>query len=109
MRASAMHASFRVAAPVLALAIAQVARAHGEAAWIMDGKYAWCCGEKDCAIVPATRIRIVPGGYLLLDTGEIFPEDVAKPSPDDDFWRCRTDAADPKSPTRCFFKPLRGW
>lgn len=83
-------------------------RAHGDAAWIRQGKHAWCCGREDCAMVPATRVRVVPGGYLLLDTGETIPEDRAMSSPDGEFWRCRVNAADPNSKTRCFFRAPPG-
>lgn len=29
------------------------AQAHGDADWIMRGDHAWCCSERDCAMLPA--------------------------------------------------------
>lgn len=67
-----------------------------------------CCGDYDCALVPATRIKVVPGGYFVIDTGETIPESRALPSPDGEYWRCRMRASDPYSATRCFFRGLPG-
>jgi hypothetical protein len=108
IRTVILGAAIMLFAALFALTVARPARAHGEAAWIMQGETSWCCGEKDCAVVPATRVRVVPGGYFLLDTGETIPEEVAKPSPDGEFWRCRVNADEPNSLTRCFFRGLPG-
>lgn len=85
------------------------ARGHGQAAWIQQSPdFSWCCSTNDCAMLPSDGVRVVPGGYFIVETGETIPEEKAKPSPDGEFWRCRTDAADPKSPTRCFFRSPPG-
>src|SRR5205085_6933444 len=49
---------------------ARKASAHGEAAWIREGMYVnsdgkGCCGEQDCAIFPAEKVRTMAEGYVI--------------------------------------------
>ncbi len=84
---------------------AMPAAAHDH--WI-NHHFAWCCGEEDCAPIPAGEVRIQPGGYLIVQTGEVIPESKALPSADGQYWRCQYLVGSLKGQTRCFFRGLPG-
>lgn len=64
-----------ILALMLALA-AGAAFAHGDAAWIQDNKDTyWCCGRDDCERVEdAAAVEPIEGGWLVVGTGQFFPE-----------------------------------
>ena len=75
--------------------------AHGDAEWIQQGKFGYCCGVDDCT----TTTAVYRNGKYWLPTGESVPEPQALPSVDERYWVCRPD---PKAPPRCFFAPRVG-
>lgn len=98
---------------VLALLSAFCALAHGPENWIAEedlsnpvtGK--WCCGPKDCQVVPSSAVREVPGGYVIQATPdapvEFVPENQVMPvAPDGQYHRCGSPYD-----IRCFFTPPR--
>jgi hypothetical protein len=85
--------------------LAVPARAHDH--WISHN-FAWCCGNEDCAPVKTENVRVVPGGYLIVQTGEVIPESQALPSVDGEYWRCQYMKGALKGQTRCFFRGLAG-
>lgn len=89
------------------LALTGVAQAHDH--WINAGRYrspvdsTLCCGENDCAVIPANEVRLTAAGYLLRD-GEVVPFREALLSEDGKYHRChRYDGS-----RRCFFAPGYG-
>jgi hypothetical protein len=60
-----------------------------------------CCGEHDCAPVPATDVEPTSDGWHILSTGEHIPERETLRSKDGRFWRCHM----PNGMRRCFFVP----
>lgn len=86
---------------------------HGIASWIMEKGYVDpvsgldCCGEKDCKPLPGDQVKITPGGYFIVPTGETIPESRALPSKDGQFWRCTVLGVD-GNVTRCFFRGIPG-
>lgn len=68
---------------------------------------AWCCNEQDCHQLVEADIVPVPGGYRVVETGEIIPKArVIWRSPDGHWWRCAYEAGDRKGMTRCLIGPL---
>ena len=74
------------------------ARAHGEAAWIMEepsyvtGAGAHCCGPTDCGRVPDGEVvETAPGEWLVRSTHQVFKQDQkgVYPSKQGAFWWCR--------------------
>lgn len=90
---------------VLAIFAAAATPAWGHDHWINWGGYkssdgARCCGENDCAVIPAESIKTGPQGYIL-PSGEVVPYSEAQQSEDGKYWRChRADGS-----RRCFFSP----
>jgi hypothetical protein len=90
--------------------------AHGDASWIMtDPATRHCCGRDDCGPDIESLVQVIPGGWRILDTGQIFlrstPENIF-PSVDKSFWTCREHKApDDLFPythdrwVRCLFVP----
>lgn len=90
-------------------------RAHGDAAWIMDGHYvdkdgAHCCGPTDCKVEEARFFREAPDGiHVLTKGGEevLMPRDLVGrglyPSIDERWWICVRDGK-----VKCVFKPTTG-
>lgn len=104
----ALSTAILVAATV---AVASPAAAHH---WYPD----FCCHEDDCfTVVPGEDVRLVPGGYEVVATGELISVEQARESPPEangEWARC-TEDSDPKNPTRCvdcakacFFVPPAG-
>lgn len=90
------------------------AKAHEDAAWIGEQGLAdpishhLCCGVADCERMRPEDVRVVPGGYLIIPTGEVIPEVRALESIDGEFWRCRYLSGELEGKTRCFFRGLPG-
>jgi hypothetical protein len=90
------------------------AKAHGDAQWIADSNQRdpvtglLCCGAEDCDPLPGDRVKIVPGGYFLIDSEEMIEQQRVLPSQTGDYWRCRYTFGDMEGKTRCFFAPVPG-
>lgn len=93
-------------------ALATVALAHGDAAWIMreprfvtvNGVH--CCGPSDCQRAPRGAVERIGSGYRIAATGQSIPADwkALYTSIDADDWWCRDGAGRVK----CLFVPLTG-
>jgi hypothetical protein len=97
-----------ILAVVLGVALGQRVRAHGEAAWIMEGGYRhpatgeFCCGPADCFVIPSANVEPQEdGGWKILNPQERIPRSEVQPSEDGRFWRCQR----PDGGRRCFFAP----
>lgn len=78
-------------------------------AWPHDAVTGWqypyeCCSAADCYEITERDVRPVPGGWLIVATGEVRPADKTRQSPDGRYHRCST-AGDPKASTICLFVP----
>lgn len=63
-----------------------------------------CCGGNDCEPIAETRVRVVPGGYLI--DGKHFVETArARVSQDGDYHACWHPTPDN---LWCFFRPSMG-
>ncbi len=62
-----------------------------------------CCFSMDCAPLPDSDVKIVPGGYIVKGWGWV-PNAKAQPGFDLHFHLCEY----PKSVLRCFMTPLFG-
>src|SRR3712207_3321114 len=82
------------------------------AATAHDWYPARCCGGYDCRIVPATSVTAVQGGWLIGETGEVFPYGKEDYSPDGQFHCCenrgKPKLSNGQYPTRCLFVPDMG-
>ncbi|MBM3598145.1 MAG: hypothetical protein FJX35_08015 [Alphaproteobacteria bacterium] len=87
--------------------------AHGDAEWIMkDPKYlaqngAHCCNIHDCGVAPAGAAVPVPGGWQVIETGQVFTWGERGLYPSNDgitLWWCRPG----NRPVRCLFVPGQG-
>ena len=85
-----MHFSTGLARPVIAsltsVLMLSFAHAHGPAEWIQRGGYInavgqLCCGERDCAELASTDVKITEAGYLIVSLNETVPFSEATPSP----------------------------
>lgn len=69
------------------------ARAHGDAAWIMQNpETAWCCNPTDCAQLPDGAVeRLAPGEWRIRETGQVFREGQTGvyPAKRAGYWACR--------------------
>lgn len=96
-----------VAVGIVTIGAAGTVLAHGDHDWMrvdsfrnpITGEH--CCGENDCAVVPAADVEVVPDGWKILSTGERIPEHETLRSKDGRFWRCHQ----PNGKRRCFFAP----
>jgi len=88
---------------------------HGEAEWIMrDPAIAWCCGPKECSVVPAGGVRVEGDGWFVPATRQRFK--LGDPhtywSRDDRMWWCRGKGnltGEPmQGPVQCLFVPKLG-
>lgn len=69
----------------------------------------WCCNEHDCEMLAVDGVKIVDGGFFIVDTGETIPAArVAWRSPDGRWWRCRYQWGDKTGQTRCLIGPPPG-
>lgn len=71
-----------------------------------------CCSQIDCFPVPASDVRVVPGGWTLSD-GTHVKHHEARPSPDGQYHVCRTqngkgDLIRLYSKPACFWAPIPG-
>lgn len=62
-----------------------------------------CCSGAEAEHLDKDKVKIVSGGYKLVDTGEIVPESRAQPSPDGEYWVFHYHGN-----LQCFFAPLQG-
>ena len=99
----------RVLAAVAALSFPCLASAHDS--WISRGGFRgplngeWCCGAKDCFIVPSLFVKPNGVGFEISAPKEVIPYSEVLPSPDGQYWRCqRSDGS-----RRCFFAPPMGF
>lgn len=101
----------RAAVRVFALAIVLLFGLAMAAPLFAHSWYPWeCCSDRDCAPVPAGKVKEVFGGWLLED-GTFIAYAEARVSPDKDFHVCRRqDGKGPlirldKKPA-CFWAPI---
>lgn len=64
-----------------------------------------CCSDRDCAPLDSSRVKVVPGGYLI-DGRELVPYDKAQWSPDENYHGCFPSTMLGK--IGCFWAPQRG-
>ncbi|MFD2053767.1 hypothetical protein ACFSQT_11930 [Mesorhizobium calcicola] len=72
-----------------------------------------CCAGTDCAPIPDSEVKEMPGGYIYLPTGEFIPYLRVQHSQDRQFHRCiyqseflnLDQGSFGKGDTRCFFAP----
>lgn len=72
-----------------------------------------CCGGSECAPIPVSEVKEMPGGYIYLPTGEFIPHLRIQHSHDRQFHRCiyqseflnLDQGSFRKGDTRCFFAP----
>lgn len=98
-----------VDAPVRPIPV-QIVPIHGDADWIENGGYRnkageFCCGPRDCKVVPREKVKETPEGYQL-ETGETIPHSQTQPSEDGQYWVCRWENSPDR--IRCFFTPYSG-
>lgn len=62
-----------------------------------------CCGDNDVHHLDRDQVRAVPGGWLIIPTGEVIPENRTQPSVDGEFWHFVWGGD-----TKCFFAPFQG-
>lgn len=65
---------------------------------------AYCCSGQDCEPISETRVKIVPGGYLL-DDRFFIKEAEARQAQDGNYHACFWPNPDT---LRCFYKPAVG-
>jgi len=90
------------------------ADAHGAAAWVMQNpETSYCCGPRDCEMLPDGQVQRVGDGYLVLvPTGgaELIPDGDARihQSIDEHYWICRFQYGGEAGHARCCFPPAVG-
>lgn len=70
-----------------------------------------CCSNRDCYPVPASRVQVVPGGWII--DGIAVRHGEARPSPDGRFHICRHqdgkgDLIRPQGQPTCAWAPVEG-
>lgn len=71
--------------------------------------YSWeCCHDRDCGPIAEDLVRITPGGFFLVESGETIPIASARKSPDGLYHRCVKNPSDRKSQTLCLYAPPLG-
>src|SRR5258708_20374961 len=103
-------------ATIALLCVSSTVLAHEMYTGLRDRDGNLCCGGQDCG--PVKAVVLPNGNYLLPETAEIIPAEMATPSPDNRFHHCiyypMAKLADPWSgpvwesipKTRCFFAPI---
>jgi hypothetical protein len=87
---------------------------HGDAEWIMrDPAIQWCCGPKECSVVPAGGVVMDGGGWRVPDTGQRFKvgDLYTYWSKDQQMWWCRVKGFNGQpmlGPVQCLFVPKLG-
>ena len=87
---------------------------HGDAEWIMrDPAIAWCCGPRECAVVPKGGVIAEGKGWRVPETGQRFY--VGDPytywSKDNQMWWCRVKGFNGQpmhGVVQCLFVPKLG-
>lgn len=67
-----------------------------------------CCSGTDCREAQDGEVVPVPGGWKIVPTGEFFPHNKVRWSPDGRIHRCLRNPSDIKSETLCVFVPPLG-
>lgn len=99
-------------AAALAVALIPTAAApHGAHKWIMENpETAYCCGPKDCFIIPKGQISVGAGGWTFTFRNRVyrvpFGDGRIHTSIDSDFHACFIVEGD--FDMRCFFRPTGG-
>ena len=99
---------------VATIAHFHTAQAHSAAAWIMQNpETRYCCGPRDCEILPDGQVQRVSGGYIVqVPNGQ--PELITDGDPrihwsiDQHYWICRYQDGWEAGHARCFFPPPIG-
>jgi hypothetical protein len=100
-RSALQLASAAIISCLVLSAFSPAARAHGDAAWIMEnpsyvtGTGSHCCGPNDCERVPnGAVVEKAPGKWLVKPTGQTFHQSDkgVYPSKRGSFWWCRRGA-----------------
>jgi hypothetical protein len=108
-----MRRSVKILIPALAI-VSTEAMAHKWYTGTHDPVTGFdCCAGLDCAPVPKSEVKEVPGGYIYLPTGEFIPHPRVQHSRDWQFHRCVYQSeflnldkgSFRKGDTRCFFAP----
>ena len=87
---------------------------HGAAEWIMrDPAIKWCCGPRECSVIPEGGVVADGDGWSVPATGQHFKLGDAWVywSKDDQFWWCRVKGAtgEPmQGIVQCLFVPKLG-
>lgn len=88
-----------------ALALAAPAAAHqAPAGWSYDRE---CCSDMDCRPIADDAVVRVPGGWRIVATGQIIPDNAVKHSPDEHFHRCSAYGRE-DTHTYCLYVPELG-
>lgn len=66
-----------------------------------------CCSGSDCYEIQSTDLNLIPGGWKIKATGEVFQERATRKSPDERYYRCSAQART-ESRTYCLFIPSFG-
>lgn len=100
----------RTVGVVAVTALPHTAQAHGAAAWVMqDPETRYCCGPRDCEMLPDGQVQRVGDGYLVqVPNGEL--ELIARIhwSVDEHYWVCRIQYGGEAGHARCLFPPTMG-
>jgi hypothetical protein len=87
---------------------------HGEAEWIMrDPAIKWCCGPRECSVVPVGSVLPRDGGWFVPGTGQRFKlgDPYTYWSKDDRMWWCRVKGSNGEpmqGVVQCLFVPKLG-
>jgi hypothetical protein len=87
---------------------------HGEAEWIMrDPAIQWCCGPRECGVVPAGGVIAEGSGWKVPETGQRFHlgDPYTYWSKDEKMWWCRVkgvSGAPMQGVVQCLFVPKLG-
>ena len=108
-----MRRSVKILVPVLAV-VSTEAMAHEWYTGKKDPVTGFdCCAGSECAPIPESQVREMPGGYIYLPTGEFIPLRRVQHSHDWQYHRCiyhseflnLDQGRFRKGDTRCFFAP----
>lgn len=81
-------------------------------AWGHEAPSGWtypseCCSTVDCFPLRDGEVRAVPGGWEVKATGEVWPAEKTRESPDGQFHRC-SEGGKADGKTLCLFAPPFG-
>jgi hypothetical protein len=87
---------------------------HGEAEWIMrDRAIQWCCGPRECSVVPKGGVVADGTGWRVPETGQRFRvgDQYTYWSKDQQMWWCRVKGSNGQpmhGVVQCLFVPKPG-